>query len=178
MKGWTVAAAISADIEPLQPFHDVTTFSSGKPALDTWLRTRALRNQDTGDSRTFVLAEKQRVLGYYALTTASAARIGLPGPLRRNAPDPVPLMLLGQLAVDASRHGQGLGATLLRDAILRVARLSSHVGFRAMATHPLDADAERFYAKYGFDFVPDSQPRLMVLPLQRLLAALRAASPE
>lgn len=144
--------------------------------LDAWLRTRALRNQETGDSRSFVVAEAQRVIGFHALTTASAVRVGLPGPLRRNAPDPVPLMLLGQLAVDASHAGRGLGRRLLRDAMLRVASLSLHVGFRTLGTHPLDDEAERFYARFGFSVAPDTQPRLMVLPLQRLLVAVRAAS--
>lgn len=170
-----MSGAISDAIEPLQKSHDISAFSCGKPALDTWLRSRALRNQDTGDSRTFVLTENGAVIGFYALTTASAVRTGLPGSLRRNAPDPVPLLLLGQLAVDAAHAGRGIGRMLLRDAMLRVIRLSGQVGFRALATHPIDAEAERYYLRYGFTAVPDSQPRLMVLPLQRLLAAAREA---
>jgi predicted N-acetyltransferase YhbS len=142
--------------------------------LDNWLCTRALRNQDTGDSRTFVLAENGLVVGFYALTTASAARVGLPGALRRNAPDPVPLMLLGQLAVTMSHAGKGLGRRLLQDALRRVAAASRSVGFRALATHPIDDSAEAFYRRFGFTAVPDSQPRLMVLPLQRLVVALAA----
>jgi predicted N-acetyltransferase YhbS len=167
--------AILDEIEPLQARHNVLTFSCGQQALDTWLRTRALRNQDSGDSRTFVLTEADRVIGFYALTTASVARVSLPGSLRRNAPDPVPLMLLGQLAVDASHTGRGLGRLLLRDAMLRVANLAQHVGFRGLATHPLDSDAERFYRPFGFTSVPDAQPNLMVLPTQRLLAAVEAS---
>lgn len=170
-----MARAILGEIEPLQAQHNVLTFSCGKQALDTWLQTRALRNQETGDSRTFVLTENDRVIGFYALTTASAVRVSLPGSLRRNAPDPVPLMLLGQLAVDASHSRRGLGRLLLRDAMLRVATLSHHVGFRALATHPMDGDAERFYEPFGFTLVPDSRPALMVLPTQRLSAAIEAS---
>src|ERR1700728_1206355 len=96
-----MADEIPGEIIPLHIQHDISTFSCGKPILDGWLRTRALRNHETGDSRTYVLAESDRVIGFYALSTAAAARVGLPGALRRNAPDPVPLMLLGQLAVDA-----------------------------------------------------------------------------
>jgi hypothetical protein len=96
-------------IAALQADHDISAFACGVPALDNWLRTRAMRNQVMGDSRTFVLVEQQRVIGYYALSTASAARAGLPGALRRNAPDPVPLLLLGQLAIDVTQHGKGLG---------------------------------------------------------------------
>jgi hypothetical protein len=64
---------------------------------------------------------------------------------------------------------------LLRDAILRVANLARHVGFRALATHPLDSHAERFYRLFGFTLVPDARPALMVLPAQRLLAAVEAS---
>jgi predicted N-acetyltransferase YhbS len=167
--------SISVEIEPLRIDHHVSSFSCGKPALDTWLQSRAFRNQETGDSRTFVLCEDGHVIAFYALSAASAARVSLPGALRRNAPDPVPLMLLGQLAVASSHHGKGLGSRLLRDALIRIANASRHVGFRAVATHPIDYQAHKFYARYGFIEVPDSQPGLMVLPLQRLLAALEGA---
>lgn len=170
-----MTASDPAEIETLSASHDLSSFSCGKPSLDRWLRARALPNQDTGDSRTFVVLDAGRVVGFYALTTASAARTGLPGALRRNAPDPVPLMLLGQLAVATSHRGQGIGARLLRDALVRVAAAARLAGFRALATHPIDDEAEAFYARFGFAPVPDSQPRLMVLPLPRLLAALEAA---
>ena len=84
-------------------------------------------------------------------------------------------MLLGQLAVDASHTGRGLGRLLLRDAILRVANLAQHVGFRALATHPLDDNAEKFYRRFGFTIVPDARPALMILPTQRLLTAVEAS---
>jgi GNAT superfamily N-acetyltransferase len=166
---------ISVEIEPLRSNHDISTFTCGKPSLDTWLHTRALRNQDTGDSRTFVMTERGVVIGFYALTTASVARIGLPGALRRNAPDPVPLLLLGQLAVATSHAGQGFGRRLLGDALLRAADASQQIGFRALATHPIDDEAEHFYNRFGFTLVPDTQPQLMVLPLHRLLAAVQAS---
>ncbi len=170
-----MAASGFAAAEPLRDTHDISGFSCGNPALDRWLRLRALRNQDSGDSRTFVLHDNGRVIAFYALSAASAARIGLPTALRRNAPDPVPLMLLGQLAVDLNYRGQGLGRRLLRDALARIARVSSQIGFRAIATHPIDAAAEAFYARYGFVVVPDSSPRLMILARRHLLAAVRLA---
>jgi len=169
-----VAGEILVAIEPLLAVHETSSFSCGKPPLDAWLRIRALRNQESGDWRTFVVLESGRVIAFYALTTASVARTGLPGALRRNAPDPVPLMLLAQLAVDLGYRGKGLGRELLRDALMRLAAASRQIGFRAVATHPIDADAETFYRRFGFAAVPDSSPRLMVLPLQRLLAALAA----
>ena len=162
-------------IEPLTAEHDVTSFSCGNSALDGWLRLRALRNQITGDSRSFVQAENGRVVGFYALSAASAARVGLPGALRRNAPDPVPLLLLGQLAVDRDCQGRGLGGTLLLDAAQRAVGALRYVGFRAVATHPIDDRAAAFYSRYGWVPIPDSHPPLMVLPVQLLLAALAAA---
>lgn len=135
----------------------------------------ALRNQATGDSRSFVQVQERRVVGFYALSTASAARVGLPGALRRNAPDPVPLLLLGQLAVDRECQGRGIGAELLHDACLRAAAALRHVGFRAVATHPIDDGAASFYRRYGWTAIPDSRPPLTLLPVQVLLAALAVA---
>ena len=169
-----MAPTISDAIESLKSHHDIATFSCGKPSLNSWLRARALRNQETGNSRTFVLADSDVVIGFYALTTASIARVGLPGAYRRNAPAPVPVLLLGQLAVDTRYAGKGFGRRLLADALLRVADASPHIGFRALATHPLDDDAEKFYLHYGFAPIPDSRPPLMLLPRQRLLAAVAA----
>jgi GNAT superfamily N-acetyltransferase len=166
---------LQTQIEPLTAEHDVASFSCGNSVLDAWLRLRALRNQTTGDSRSFVQAENGRVVGFYALSTASAARVGLPGALRRNAPDPVPLLLLGQLAVDRDWQGRGLGAALLRDAAQRAAGALLHVGFRALSTHPIDDRAASFYRRYGWVPIPDARPPLMVLPVQLLLAALAAA---
>lgn len=86
-------------IDPLDQTHGLGASSRGNPAHDAWLGDRAMRNQETGDSRTFVIAENGRVIAYYALSTASVARVALPGSLQRNAPDPVSLLLLGQFAV-------------------------------------------------------------------------------
>ena len=123
-----------------------------------------------------MLSENGHVVAYYALSAASVARVTLQGSLRRNAPDPVPLLLLGQLAVAITHRGMGLGSKLLRDALIRAATASRHVGFRALATHPIDDEAQTFYQRFGFTLVPDSHPRLMVMPIQRLLAALEAAN--
>ncbi len=112
-----------------------------------------------------------RVIGYYSLAAASAARVGLTGALRRNAPDPVPLLLLGQLAVDLRDQGSGAGRRLLGDACWRALAVSRQAGFRALATHPIGEAAERFCARFGFVVVPDSIPRLMVLAVGHLAAA-------
>jgi predicted N-acetyltransferase YhbS len=158
-------------IEALRADHGLASFTCGVSALDGWLRERAWRKQTTGDSRTFITTAQGRVVGYYALSTASAARVGLPGALRRNAPDPVPLLLLGQLAVDVTQHGKGLGRRLLGDACLRSLDVLRGAGFRALATHPIDEAAARFYARFGFMAVPDSTPPLMVLAAGLLVGA-------
>jgi GNAT superfamily N-acetyltransferase len=142
--------------------HDVTRFSCGTPSLDLWLLKRALSNQDTGASRTFVLVEHERVIGYYALATGSAAAADAPGSIRRNMPDPVPVMILARLAIDSAFQGKGLGADLLRDAVLRTMRAAEIGGIRAMLVHALDLRAAEFYLRFGFKPSP-------VLPLSLFL---------
>lgn len=164
------------EIEALNSLHQIGDFTSGNRALDGWLLSRALRNQETGDSRTFVARAADGIVGFYALSTAAAARVGLPGALRRNAPDPVPLLLLGQLAVHRDHQGLGIGAALLRDACLRACAALGHVGFRALATNPIDAAAAGFYGRFGFKSIPDSQPPLMILPVKHLVGAAAKAA--
>lgn len=173
-KAETLDHAAEAEIVPLLPAHDLTAFICGTPTLDAWLQTRARANQESGDSRTFVALDGGQVIGFHALTTASVARASVPGSLRRNAPEPVPLLLLGQLAVRFDHHGRGLGRALLRDACLRAVAASAHVGFRALATHPLDDAAAAFYARFGFTAATGTTPKLMLLPIQRLAAAAAA----
>src|ERR1700726_5291350 len=98
--------------EKISPNHELTQFQSGEPALDDWLRKRALRNEETGASRTYVVCTGGRVVGYYALATGGVAQVLAPGRVRRNMPDPVPVMILGRLAVDRSWQGRNLGASL------------------------------------------------------------------
>jgi len=161
-------------VELLNSTHNLQYFECGEPSLDNWLRSSALRNQRSGDSRTYVCVINGEIAGFYAICTAAARRSDLPGDLRRNAPDPVPMMLIAQLAVGSRHRGTGLGERLLSDALRRLARLSAEVGFRAVATHPIDAEVQGFYARFRFKLVPDAQPPLMVLPLHKLLAAIAA----
>lgn len=129
---------------------DVALFSSGHLALDDWLLRRALANQDTGASRTYVIAEGKRVVGYYALATGNVAASEAPGKIRRNMPDPVPVMILGRLAIDEALQGQGLGSDLLRDAVLRTLQAAEIAGIRALLVHAIDEKAGRLYERAGF----------------------------
>lgn len=131
--------------------HDSRGFDSGEPVLDDWLRQRALRNQDSGATRTFVVVDETgAVQGYYALAAGAVDHAHATGAIRRNMSDPVPVLTLARLAVARAYHGQGLGADLLRDAVLRTARLANEAGIRALVVHALHEKAKRFYMHHGF----------------------------
>ena len=134
----------------LGPHHDLNQFRSGVEALDEWLIKHAWKNQQNGASRAFVLCEGQRVIGYYALATGGVERTLPPGNISRNMPDPIPVIVLGRLAVDSRYQGRRLGAGLLRDAMLRVLMISGQVGLRALMVHAISPEAKAFYLAYGF----------------------------
>jgi GNAT superfamily N-acetyltransferase len=136
--------------EPLAAGHDLDSFESGTAALDEWMKRRARRNEAEGASRTFVACVGQRVIGYYSLAAGSVLRGVATGTVRRNMPDPVPIILLGRLAVDRRWQGKGLGADLLSDAVLRVVGAAATVGVRAILVHAISEEAKRFYEKHGF----------------------------
>lgn len=136
--------------EKLTKAHDVSSFNCGEPVLDEWLRRRALQNEAAGASRTYIVRSGAKVAGYYSLAAGAVAREEAPGRVRRNMPDPVPVMVLGRLAVDRAFHGQGLGAGLLRDAVLRTMQAAEIAGIRALLVHAISEDAKRFYAHHGF----------------------------
>src|ERR1700686_748786 len=119
--------------EHLTAAHDVSAFDSGVPGLDAWLKKRALSNEETGASRTYVICAGGRVVGYYALATGGVAQAQAqaPGHVRRNMPNPVPVMILARLAVDRNWQGRNLGGSLLRDAILRTLQAAEIGGIRA-----------------------------------------------
>ncbi|SQI19516.1 N-acetyltransferase GCN5 [Salmonella enterica subsp. arizonae] len=111
--------------EPLSAFHQVAEFVSGEAVLDDWLKQKGLKNQALGAARTFVVCKKdtKQVAGFYSLATGSVNHTEATGNLRRNMPDPIPVIILARLAVDLSFHGKGLGADLLHDAVLRCYRV-------------------------------------------------------
>ena len=157
--------------EPLAAHHDVSTFQSGEETLDTWLKRRALKNQISGASRTFVVCEAARVVGYYALASGAVAVEAASGRFKRNMPDPIPVVILGRLAVDQSLHGQGLGRALVQDAARRVLHAADTIGIRGMLVHALSESAKAFYERVGFDPSP-LDPMLLMVTLADLQAAL------
>lgn len=136
--------------EKLGPDHDLLSFDSGTPVLDDWLRRRALPNQESGASRTYVICAGARVVGYYALAAGAIAQADATPRARRNMPDPVPVMVIGRLAIDSGFQGRGLGRALLRDAVRRTLQAADIAGIRAMLVHAVSEDARRFYERCGF----------------------------
>lgn len=137
--------------QPLAAHHDLTAFSCGVQSLDGWLRQRALKNQVTGASRTFVVCDGDRVLAYYALASSSVVAEVATGRLRRNMPDPIPVVVLGRLAIDQRLHGQGIGRALVRDACSRVMAAADAIGIRGLLVHALSPEAQAFYEHLGFE---------------------------
>jgi GNAT superfamily N-acetyltransferase len=156
---------------PLDDTHDVSLFDCGEPSLNDWLLRRALGNQISGASRTFVVCRAGFVVGYYALAAGAVTSSGAPGRLRRNMPDPIPMAVLGRLAVDRGLHGQGVGRALLRDAVLRTVQVSSAIAVRGILVQALNEDAARFYRACGFLPSP-GDPVLLMATLADVTAAL------
>lgn len=148
--------------EHLTPAHDLTAFDSGIPSLDDWLKRRALANEEAGGSRTYVVCAGGRVVGYYALATGGVAQEEATGRVRRNMPDPVPVMVLARLAVDRAYQDRGLGAGLLRDAILRILQAAQLGGIRAILVHAISTEVKRFYERHGFVESPVDPMTLMI----------------
>ena len=148
--------------EKLTPEHDVSQFDSGQPALDDWLRRRALANEESGASRTYVVCTGDRVVGYYALANGAVAHNVATGKTRRNMPEPIPDMVLGRLAIDRNFQGRGLGAALLRDAVLRTLQAADIAGIRAILVHAISEDVKKFYERCGFSPSPVDPMTLMI----------------
>jgi GNAT superfamily N-acetyltransferase len=131
--------------------------------LDEWLKRRALANQASGASRTFVVTDEERqVVAYYAVAAGAVAHRDATRSVRQNMPDPVPVMLLARLAVDVRAQGRKLGAALLQDAVQRCAMVSQNMGVRAVLVHALNEHARRFYEHYGFSPSPVHPMTLML----------------
>ena len=148
--------------QPLRAEHDLDTFACGVPALDDWLKRRALHNEREGGSRTLVACEGRRVVGYYSMAAGSMLPAIATGRVRRNMPNPIPVILLGRLAVDATWKGRGLGGDLLRDAVLRALSAGATIGVRAILVHAISVKARTFYERFGFRPSPIEPMTLMI----------------
>ncbi len=137
--------------QPLLIDHFLDAFACGEAVLDEWLKRRAMTNQMSGASRTFVVADQdKRIYGYYAMAAGAVSHQMATSKVRRNMPDPVPMLVLARLAVDHHAQGIRLGASLLQDAVNRAVAVSQNAGVRALLVHALHDRAKQFYEHYGF----------------------------
>jgi len=147
---------------PLADHHQFGDFSSGVLSLDDWLKRRARASQVSGASRTYVTCEGNRVIGYCALASGGVKLPEAPSRFRRNMPDPIPVAVLGRLAIDQALHGRGLGRALVRDAGLRVLQAAEVLGIRGILVHAISDEAKSFYLALGFEPSPVEPLTLMV----------------
>lgn len=159
-------------IEPLAGHHVADEFDCGEAHLNVWLKQHAWRNEGKY-SRTFVMTIDGRIVGYSCLSAGAVTRAELSSAMRRNAPDVVPVTVLGRLAVDLTHQGKGVGGMLLRDALSRSLRASQTVGSRAVLIHVKNDRLREYYARFGFRSLPQ-HALTMVLPMERIAAGLLA----
>jgi GNAT superfamily N-acetyltransferase len=157
--------------ELLSEHHNIEAFDSGVASLDDWLKRRAIRNQASGASRTYVLCDDDAVAGYYALASGAVATATAPGRFRRNMPEAIPVVTLGRLAVARTQQGRGLGRALFQDAALRVINAADSIGVRGMLVHAISEDAKAFYLKLGLEISP-LEPMTLMITVSDLRAAL------
>jgi GNAT superfamily N-acetyltransferase len=158
--------------ERLTADHALGGFDSGVRSLDDWLRRRALQNQASGATRTFVVCDANQVVAYYALAASAIAPDAAPGRFRRNMPDPIPVIVLARLAIARNRQGHGLGRALFQDAACRVIQAADTIGIRGMLVHAISEEAKAFYVRLGLDPSP-----LEPMTLMATVADLQAALP-
>lgn len=156
---------------PLAEHHQLAAFNSGVPALDDWLKRRARANQVSGASRSFVVCDGDAVVGYYALASGAVNAAVAPGRFRRNMPEPIPVAILGRLAVDTAYQRRNIGRALFRDSALRVMHAAEAIGIRGMLVHAISDDAKAFYLALGFSESP-LEPMTLMVTLSELRASV------
>src|SRR5215831_8063393 len=154
---------ISAPV-PLTAEHALSAFDCGEPALNDWLQHRALKNESRF-SRTYVVCEGSQVVAYFCISAGAVERAAAPGKVRRNAPDTIPVSVIGRLAVSRSHAGKGLGADILSDALRRIAVASQSIGIGAVLVHAKDDAAKRFYMKCAEFIEYPADSRILFLPI-------------
>jgi GNAT superfamily N-acetyltransferase len=171
--GQEAGEGLSLQLTPpaaLTASHRLGDFECGETALDDWLKRRALANQASGASRTFVVTDGEgAVRGYYAVAAGAVSHQLTTSAVRRNMPDPVPVLVLARLAVDRRAQGRHLGAALLRDAVSRAMAVSQNAGVRALLVHALHEKARQFYEHHGFTPSP-VHPLTLMLRLSHVKA--------
>jgi predicted N-acetyltransferase YhbS len=150
---------------------DLSFFASTNQEMNDWLQKHAWNNQLSGASKTYIIATNEgQIVGYYSIAAGAVARQSAIRSLRHNAPDPIPVCVIGRLAVDQEWSGQGIGAGLLKDAVLRIAGAAQIIGIRAIIVHSLP-EALAFYTRFGFQ-ESKLESLLLMYPLEKISALL------
>jgi GNAT superfamily N-acetyltransferase len=155
---------------PLTADHDLSAFDCGESALNDWLRHRALKNESRF-SRTYVVCEGNQAVAYFCISAGAVERAAAPGRVRRNAPDTIPVSVIGRLAVTRDHAGQGLGADVLSDALRRIAVASQSIGIGAVLVHAKDDAAKCFYMRCAEFIEYPADSRTLFLPIETVVAA-------
>ncbi|MCY4384774.1 MAG: GNAT family N-acetyltransferase [Nitrospinae bacterium] len=158
--------------EPLVAYHDVSRFDSGVESLDAWLKSKGRLNEAKGGARTYVVCEGERVIAFYSLAAGSVERRRVSSRIGRSMPEPIPVILLGQLAVDSEYQGRGLGGDLVVDACRKSLAAAGLIGARALITQALDEEARNFYERFGFRAFSQREPLMLSLRISELRAVL------
>ena len=163
-------ASVLQEPRLLEHKDDRSRFQSGNAEIDDWFHRFAWQNHSAGNARVFVTRQEPETLGFYALSTGAVERSKLPDVLKpRRRPDPCPILLLARLAVDRRAQGHGIGAALLKNALLRAYKASDDVGFAALLVHCADDRAREFYLHQSSQFVPcPGADNHLMLPLRAL----------
>jgi GNAT superfamily N-acetyltransferase len=160
---------LSAPI-PLTADHDLSDFDCGEPVLNDWLKHRALKNENRF-SRTYVVCDGNRAVAYFCIAAGAVERAVAPGKVRRNAPDTIPVSVIGRLAVSRDYAGRGLGADILSDTLRRIAVASQSIGIGAVLVHAKDERAKRFYLACAEFIEYPADSRTLFLPIETVIAA-------
>jgi GNAT superfamily N-acetyltransferase len=155
---------------PLTPEHDLSAFDCGEAALNDWLRRRALKSESRF-SRVYVVCDGNQVVAYFCIAAGAVERAAAPGKVRRNAPDTIPVSVIGRLAVSRDYAGKGLGADILSDALRRIAVASQCIGIGAVLVHAKDETAKRFYMRCAEFIEYPADSRTLFLPIETVVAA-------
>ncbi|WP_029408605.1 GNAT family N-acetyltransferase [Thiomicrorhabdus sp. Milos-T2] len=147
--------------------HDISSFDCGYEALKEWLQEKALKNHRGDASRCFVICDNNKVVGYYAFSNGSVEHNETPGALKRNMPNPIPVLVMGRLAIDKNYQGQSFGKHLLKDCLLRSIAVSEHVAFKALMIHAIDEKAKEYYLNLGFAESPTNDLTVF-LPMKQI----------
>lgn len=156
---------------PITADQCLANFDSGEWSLNEWLKKRAFKNHASGASRCFVLCGGTTVIGYYSLSAGAISHAAAPKAMRRNMPDPLPVLLLGRLAVDRRYHNRGIGQALLRDAMLRAVNVAGDAGVFALLVHAISDQARQFYLSRGFVESP-LQPMTLLMTIETIRSIL------